>query len=717
MNQFRTYGRRDEQERQVGDAAFLGVNVRLSPDKLPPGFLADSENNRMSDGDVTPRKGLVRPGWLNATDASAGVQIRGVDAFYGSGVFKDPDSFEWVLLAADGGIFRCKESNARFAMSLPTGVRILSGVTFTQAFNKVFCFRGRYLAPLVLRSLDDGWEDLVQRWSSSATYDAAIVALDQLAEEIAYGPFRTIATEVTLSAGELTSASTTATVTHAGHGYSTGDVITISGATQTEYNGTYTITVSSSSVFTYTFAGSGTSPATGTIKMVKSGVSSSGDLVTVVTPVEHGYVTGADITITGATQTEYNGRWNITVVDANTFTYQFTGSSAATATGTIQYSDMSNYWKALGSQVTLTSITRVSQTATATKNSHGFSNGQYVTIAGATQTEYNGTFAISNVTANTFDYTVTGAPATPATGTITAQTSIVLAGQSPDTNPEAWTRRYDILPNADDALFINNRLLVPTAYTPGDDGYDSTSTWTKKDFIVATDALDELHFDFINEFRINQGDDSEIVQLLKYDNNTVIVFKGKTWGILSNIRVDLDNVTLDMRNPGYGLCARGAAVVAGKDVYFVASNRGVVSLAQTEQGLLQSRDIPFSNDIEPWIRRINWNLKHLIRLAWWDNKLFVSVPMDDCQVLNRAPDAPEVTIALTENGLTLTWPEVDTATSYTVYQVVFGNYIFETSTTGTSWGPADPGNVSYVVTALNALGESVYSNQVTTVPP
>lgn len=63
----------------------------------------------------------------------------------------------------------------------------------------------------------------------------------------------------------LTSSGNTATATKNGHGYRTGDVITIAGADQAPYNGDYTITVTNANVFTYTFAGSVTSPATGTI--------------------------------------------------------------------------------------------------------------------------------------------------------------------------------------------------------------------------------------------------------------------------------------------------------------------------------------------------------------------------------------------------------------------------------------------------------------------
>ena len=72
-------------------------------------------------------------------------------------------------------------------------------------------------------------------------------------------------------------------------------------------------------------------------------------------------------------------------------------------------------------------ITRTGSVATATLNAHGFAVGSRVRIAGAAQTEYNGTFTITAVTTNTFDYAVTGTPITPATGTITVGRTAVYA--------------------------------------------------------------------------------------------------------------------------------------------------------------------------------------------------------------------------------------------------------------------------------------------------
>lgn len=75
----------------------------------------------------------------------------------------------------------------------------------------------------------------------------------------------------------------------------------------------------------------------------------------------------------------------------------------------------------------VTSITRSGSVATVTCSAtHGFwdgtnSQGQYfyVTIAGAAQSDYNGTFLAQATGTTTFTYTVANSPATPATGTIT----------------------------------------------------------------------------------------------------------------------------------------------------------------------------------------------------------------------------------------------------------------------------------------------------------
>jgi len=76
--------------------------------------------------------------------------------------------------------------------------------------------------------------------------------------------------------------------------------------------------------------------------------------------------------------------------------------------------------------VPVVSITFSTTTATVTAINHGFSNTNSVVIAGATGSDaqyYNGTFTISNVTTNTFQYTLSHQPGANAQGAISCRLS------------------------------------------------------------------------------------------------------------------------------------------------------------------------------------------------------------------------------------------------------------------------------------------------------
>lgn len=66
----------------------------------------------------------------------------------------------------------------------------------------------------------------------------------------------------------------------------------------------------------------------------------------------------------------------------------------------------------------ITSLTRSGTTVTATATAHPLSSFNSVAISGAVETEYNGTFEVTVIGLNTFQYEIVGTPSTPATGTI-----------------------------------------------------------------------------------------------------------------------------------------------------------------------------------------------------------------------------------------------------------------------------------------------------------
>lgn len=98
------------------------------------------------------------------------------------------------------------------------------------------------------------------------------------------------------------------------------------------------------------------------------------------------------------------------------------------------------------------SITRSSNTATVTHTAHGLFTGMRVIIAGCTQTDYNGSYIITKTGANTYTYTVSGSPATPATG-------------SPTSTPQCMVRLFDYNGDPGDANFSKWKFKIDNMFS------------------------------------------------------------------------------------------------------------------------------------------------------------------------------------------------------------------------------------------------------------
>jgi len=215
-----------------------------------------------------------------------------------------------------------------------------------------------------------------------------------------------------------TSTLATVTATVPNHGFSTGDSVIIENAAPAGFNGTWTVAVIDTNTFTFNTGAALAAPTTpGTVRPVVAKA--------YATLTAHGYATGNQIVIAGATPAAYNGTFTITVVDANNFTYSPTSSP--------------------GGPNTSPSVTSSIQTTTATAVAfnHGYTSGQSVTIAGATPSAFNGTYTITVVNTSTFTYALSSAQGN-ATGSIVAVSSGSAAAAL--VNPLiAWVRGQDNL--------------------------------------------------------------------------------------------------------------------------------------------------------------------------------------------------------------------------------------------------------------------------------
>lgn len=150
----------------------------------------------------------------------------------------------------------------------------------------------------------------------------------------------------------------------------------------------------------------------------------------------HGFMDYQEVTISGAVEPEYNGRVRISYIDANSYSYEVTGTPTTPATGTI----LAGGEKTVGT----TTLTRSGTTVTADCTGHGFTVGELSRIVGADQMQYNGWWEVATTPdADTYTFEIWPgyAPDTPATGTIVSRYGKCGAGWSLEysgTNKKAW---------------------------------------------------------------------------------------------------------------------------------------------------------------------------------------------------------------------------------------------------------------------------------------
>ena len=163
------------------------------------------------------------------------------------------------------------------------------------------------------------------------------------------------------------------------------------------------------------------------------------------------------VLVSGASPAAYDNNGNPVVVTAvdpvnNTFSYAVTGSPGSPASGTITVQPYG--------------LSPNGTTAIAWLPNHGYSNGDWIDITGATSSVYNGLHQIGNVTPNTFTYTVSSTPPSKATGNIVANKIVPISG----TYLAPWVANVDLNPPGTPAnlraAITGNNTQVALSWTP-----------------------------------------------------------------------------------------------------------------------------------------------------------------------------------------------------------------------------------------------------------
>jgi hypothetical protein len=243
---------------------------------------------------------------------------------------------------------------------------------------------------------------------------------------------------------------TISTITHVGvvatlttassHGLATGKQVSITGCTPSDYNGVYTITVLNSTSFTYTMDTVPASDAS-TVGTYEIGITTPVNTLMNYTEV------GGYKLFAVADDTIYEASVNPAVrvfdgLDSDKLqSVNITNSGghflvACNGVDPVMIYD-GTQWFYVATTTTaaaISAITRTSPSATATftaATAHNLVTGNRVTITGASEATFNGTFVITVTGANTFTYTSTGT--TTATSITGAYTTIGITGVNSNT--------------------------------------------------------------------------------------------------------------------------------------------------------------------------------------------------------------------------------------------------------------------------------------------
>ena len=167
MNRYASYWPADTAPQRDGDAGFVGVDERLDPALLPPGFVARAKNCRFRNGQAETRGGDTIWPWMRGTGMTK------FGTVFCAATFSDPiDGDEWVVVAADSGVWATRPNNVAKAVSLPGGVTLTAAtaVQMVQCFNVLILLRGPDAAPLVCANgLDAGFTAITQTDTGTGT--------------------------------------------------------------------------------------------------------------------------------------------------------------------------------------------------------------------------------------------------------------------------------------------------------------------------------------------------------------------------------------------------------------------------------------------------------------------------------------------------------------------------------------------------------------------
>jgi hypothetical protein len=355
--------------------------------------------------------------------------------------------------------------------------------------------------------------------------------------------------------------------------------------------------------------------------------------------------TGDSVDISGVTATEtYIGQYQITRTGATTFTYTATGSgSSATTLSDAKVSPtfllVPNGDFTQPVKLAATGFVITNGVATATV-SNTLSKGDTVvlTVAGSSTLTAFTEFTVSEATTSLFKFFVNSSD-------VTNQTDVIFTQKV----SEGLGFTHSPAPNF--GAYHNKRLVVPYNFEiTGSSGSATITDRNIKDEVLISDILDSDTFDQIfSQFRFNAGGADFIVGFQSFANDQLIIFNRNSIHTVNNT-VNLVSSTVKQVTDEVGCIARGSIEQIGSEILFLSDN-GVYGISFVDEYNLRGTALPLSESINKTIQRINKAHADKAVSAYFDNRYYLAVALDD---------STENNAVIIYNFLNKQWESIDT---------------------------------------------------------
>lgn len=643
MNRYRSYGEGDDQPATVGDAAFIGVDEYNAMENIKPGNVQKAVNHDFSSQDAQTRGGFVCLPELGQTNAITGTG--GPFGQYWIGRTAASTN-AWYGVAFGNGVFVAvsKTGTGNRVMTSPDGITWTSRTSAADySWRSVAYGLGKFVAVTdvadrAMYSSDNGVTWTLSGASSSGAFNSVTFGDGKFVAVGPSGAYMYSTDGITWTQGTTSPARDWGTVTF-GNGYFVANcsnsgasnkkaIRSTDGITWIEYSTAYPSQIGSGfGGGVFVSVGFGASIITGGIQYsLDNGVTWTAATV----PVDRiwsavAYGNGRFVVVSLET-----GLQNI-VTSSDGINWQVSGSLSAVGTGYLRSAAFGNSTfvtvASAGGYLVYTAAAQ-SVFASGLYSDPDQIGDQWIMLAGYDRVGFYSSGKTSR-TVSLGSYTVTEQ------STLVQANNQVYLFRGPNAKPLYWTgdwnttfaevpdttlpSSFNSIPYSNQATYYQNRLWVK-------DG---------KDEVAASDILAFEDYDpLANEISANTGNSDYIVATFPFGQNSLVVFKNKSVLLFQNVEGSLSDVTMTEVTRQVGLIGINAVTSIGPDLAYVSyGNINLLTLTNTNNSL-QHKTLPLSTKIRAIMRRVNWEQGYKISLGYWNNKLYVALPLDNSPVCN-----------------------------------------------------------------------------------